>query len=303
MKKIRIIPETGLMVGKDLSNYATMPPHIFIKTFFPRDGSYCIVGENDKADICCYGVGLKDDKVLRDNELNVFISVENLSYWGARENNNVGWMNPHYYFYQKYKHFGSKKTNIYIHNDRSDAFQNPLYKCIPTVHCRIAYFNMLEDHYKKIPKVPFEQKKFILFISKNRLNQNKSKLFAHLQKQGFTVHHISQYNSILSNTSCYHSKEILSVFSQYKFIAAFENSNNTKGYITEKIFNAFFAGAIPIYDGAPDIARFINPQAYLTLGPDIAKKLQLIANSKPLYERLINANKIKEEYKNIKIEF
>ena len=124
--------------------------------------------------------------------------------------------------------------------------QNPLYKCIPTVHCRISYFKMLEDHYKTIAKVPFEQKKFILFISKNKLNQNKSNLLVYLKMKGFTVHHISQYNDILNNTSCYHSKELLSVFSQYKFIAAFENSNTT-GYITEKIFNVFFAGSIPIY--------------------------------------------------------
>ena len=302
MKKVRIIPETGLMVGNDFSNYATMPNHIFIKTFLPHDASYCIVDEKDKTDICCYGVGLKDDRVLRDDELNVFISVENFAHWAARENNQSGWMNECYYFYQKYKHFGSKKTDIYIHNDKSDAFQTPLYKCIPTVHCRISYFNMLEEHYKTIPKVPFKQKKFILFISKNSLNQNKASLFDYLRKKGFAVHHIRQYNSILNNTSCYHSKEILTVFSQYKFIAAFENSN-TKGYITEKIFNVFFAGAIPIYNGAPDVARFINPQAYLTLGPQIARKLQLIAHSKHIYEGIVNADKIREEYKNIKIEF
>jgi len=49
MKKIRIIPETGLIVGNDFSNYATMPNDIFIKTFFPHDASYCIVNEKDKA--------------------------------------------------------------------------------------------------------------------------------------------------------------------------------------------------------------------------------------------------------------
>ena len=70
--------------------------------------------------------------------------------------------------------------------------RTPLYKCIPTVHCRIAYFNKMEEYYKKVPKVPFEQKKFILFISKNALNQNKGNLSNyHLQKQGFhgTLHH------------------------------------------------------------------------------------------------------------------
>ena len=101
MRKIRIIPETGLIVGNDFSNYATMPYHIFIKTFLPRDASYCIVGVKDKADICCYGVGLKDDSVLRDDELNVFISVENLAHWGAQENNNMGWSEPSLLFLSK----------------------------------------------------------------------------------------------------------------------------------------------------------------------------------------------------------
>ncbi len=302
MKRVRLIDNGGLMVGKIFDDYAMMPPHIFLATFLPQDVSYCWVPPAEPADICCYGIGLKDDSILRDNELNVFVSVENFGRWASPDNNEIGWVNPHYYFYHKYKHFGSKKTDIYIHNDKSDAFQTPLYKCIPTVHCRISYFNRAREYYKKIPKTPFEKKKFILFISKNVLNSNKQRLMEHLVQIGLSVDHISQYDHILKHTSCYHSKELLTVFSQYKFIAAFENSH-TNGYITEKIFNVFFAGAIPIYDGAPDIARFINPKAFLSLEPMIAKKLQIIANSKAVYEKIVQTDKIQKEYKNVKIEF
>ncbi|WP_016950670.1 glycosyltransferase family 10 domain-containing protein [Anabaena sp. PCC 7108] len=48
----------------------------------------------------------------------------------------------------------------------------------------------------------------------------------------------------------------------YKFLICFENSRED-GYITEKIFSAFFAGAIPIYFGAPDIATHIPQECYL----------------------------------------
>ena len=36
-----------------------------------------------------------------------------------------------------------------------------------------------------------------------------------------------------------------------------------KGYITEKIFDCFYAGTVPIYYGAPDISDFIDPNSYI----------------------------------------
>ena len=80
MKKVRIIKKTGLMVGNDFYNYAEMSPYVFLHTFLPQNSTYRLVEENEEANICCYGPGLKDDNVLRDNELNVFISVENLKH-------------------------------------------------------------------------------------------------------------------------------------------------------------------------------------------------------------------------------
>ncbi len=36
-----------------------------------------------------------------------------------------------------------------------------------------------------------------------------------------------------------------------------------QGYVTEKIFDAFFAGCIPIYEGAPDVTDYIPPETFI----------------------------------------
>jgi len=43
-----------------------------------------------------------------------------------------------------------------------------------------------------------------------------------------------------------HKKPIME---QYKFSIYHENARNIPGYITEKIFDSFFAGCVPVYWG------------------------------------------------------
>jgi hypothetical protein len=52
------------------------------------------------------------------------------------------------------------------------------------------------------------------------------------------------------------------VLSQYKFCLCFENMA-MQGYITEKIFDCFYAGTIPLYLGATDIADLVPADAYI----------------------------------------
>jgi hypothetical protein len=52
------------------------------------------------------------------------------------------------------------------------------------------------------------------------------------------------------------------VLSQYDFALCFENMA-MKGYVTEKIFDCLYAGTIPIYLGAPDIAELIPDTCYV----------------------------------------
>ena len=50
---------------------------------------------------------------------------------------------------------------------------------------------------------------------------------------------------------------------EYKFNFCYENASSYNGYITEKIFDSFFAGCIPIYWGAPDIDQYIPADCYI----------------------------------------
>lgn len=52
------------------------------------------------------------------------------------------------------------------------------------------------------------------------------------------------------------------VLSSYTFALCFENMA-MKGYVTEKIFDCFYAGTIPVYLGAPDIADIVPEEAYI----------------------------------------
>ncbi len=56
--------------------------------------------------------------------------------------------------------------------------------------------------------------------------------------------------------------EKLLTLRNYKFTLCMENSREC-GYVTEKIFSAFFAGSVPLYFGATDIAEYIPNDCYI----------------------------------------
>ena len=54
----------------------------------------------------------------------------------------------------------------------------------------------------------------------------------------------------------------LEILSQYKFSICYENSS-LNGWISEKIFDSFFAGCVPIYLGAPNITDYIPANTFI----------------------------------------
>lgn len=49
----------------------------------------------------------------------------------------------------------------------------------------------------------------------------------------------------------------------YKFAICYENAQMLTGYISEKIFDCFFSGCIPIYWGAPNISEHIPKECFI----------------------------------------
>ena len=53
------------------------------------------------------------------------------------------------------------------------------------------------------------------------------------------------------------------IYKRYKFTICYENARDIPGYITEKIFDCFFAGCVPIYWGAPNITDYIPEDTFI----------------------------------------
>ena len=282
MLKVKYSPSSGTQIVKKVNEYFEMPEEYFIKFLLPNKYDYEIVDFSSNADICFVSVQHEDNNLLKSNEINIFMSVENM----------IPPERTQYKFRNKFGHYDNKRIDTFIHNDvsQNSVTSESNVSVIPTVYFRINYFlnNPVE-----LPSIPFSSKHLCLFVSRNRLNENKANLWDYLELEySKDIHHISQYYSSIETSSCYSSAELLNVFSKYKFIVVMENTHQ-EGYITEKIFNVFQAGAIPIYDGAPDINNFINPESFLSFDDDdILEKIDYLKDNEKEYNKIINAKKI-----------
>ena len=302
MLKVRFLQSSGnIEDNSKINHYADMPKSQFIDIYLPSNRQYQIVDENYNADICICGTQHTDNSLLRDNELNIFYTVEN--FLAGR---------THYKHLNKFGKYGNNKIHLYIYNDITIPTEN----AIPAIYQRINYFNKLNDitsklyyekgrlFYDKL-NIPFHSKKFCLFISQNMLNPNKVTILNILSKLGQldSLQSIAQKNIKLQKTNCYNSYELLKLFNEFKFIICFENSK-TIGYITEKIFNVFLAKSIPIYDGDPKINDFIEKNTYIPFDNKIIEKISLLMNNEELYNSIIYSNKTKTlDYKFINKNF
>lgn len=55
----------------------------------------------------------------------------------------------------------------------------------------------------------------------------------------------------------------LETLRNYRFSICYENVKDVRGYITEKIFDCFFAGCIPVYWGAPNVTDCIPRECFV----------------------------------------
>jgi hypothetical protein len=52
-------------------------------------------------------------------------------------------------------------------------------------------------------------------------------------------------------------------YRRYRFAICYENARDIPGYITEKIFDCFFAGCVPVYYGAPNVTAHIPADTFV----------------------------------------
>lgn len=120
--------------------------------------------------------------------------------------------------------------------------------------------------------VPFEQKKLLTQISGNKRSKHKDELYSKRLKvirffEKKDGDDFEFYGTGWQDANFRHFKgeprDKIFALKNYRFCMCYENIGNIKGYITEKIFDCFKAGVVPIYLGASNVKDFIPKECFI----------------------------------------
>lgn len=126
--------------------------------------------------------------------------------------------------------------------------------------------------YPMIPDiVPFARRKFCCAMASNKTSDYEHELYSERRRM---IEYFNQYPDEFDLYGLYWEEENLDIYKgwvedkiqtlkNYKFSICFENTKELTGYITEKIFDCFQAGVIPVYFGAPNIADEIPSNCFI----------------------------------------
>lgn len=124
-----------------------------------------------------------------------------------------------------------------------------------------------EKHYN----IPFAEKKFATMIAGNKKSNDPNELYSRRYEAvkffesypyEFDLYGFGWEKESLKNYRGTVDRK-LDTLSNYKFCICYENMCNVKGYITEKIFDCFFAGVVPVYWGADNITDYVPANTFI----------------------------------------
>jgi hypothetical protein len=128
--------------------------------------------------------------------------------------------------------------------------------------------------FPKIPdSLPFEERKFLTLIASrlsskhpNQLYSEREKLIRFFEKRPKVEFDLYGRNwkkrKFHSWRGTIPAPDKLDVLKKYRFAFAYENSRES-GYITEKLWDCFAVGVVPIYWGAPNIEDYVPANCFI----------------------------------------
>ena len=137
------------------------------------------------------------------------------------------------------------------------------------------YFKVSIPQYceKKEYLIPLSERKSFVMIAGNKRSSHKNELYnkrkdiieyfeMENERDKFDLYGFDwekeNYTNYKGTTG-----DKLKTLSNYKFCFCYENIFGLNGYITEKIFDCFFAGCVPIYLGAENILDYIPAETFV----------------------------------------
>ncbi len=156
--------------------------------------------------------------------------------------------------------FNSKFKRIYTWND--DLVDNKKYFKF--------YYPVLQKMRDHLPS--FAERKLLTQISGNKKSKHKKELYTQRRSvieyfQNKPEGEFEFFGTGWEKENFRHCKgstaDKYETLKNYRFSVCYENMHDVKGYITEKIFDCFAAGTIPIYWGASNITDYIPKECFI----------------------------------------
>ncbi len=150
--------------------------------------------------------------------------------------------------------------------DRVCDFSMTFDHCDDSSHLRVPYYLMHADLAPLLPRWPQGisrsallaiKTEFCCFIHSNPFGSRRNQFFRRLSR----VKKVASAGRYRNNVGQVVGDK-LQYMRRFKFAFAFENEGHP-GYTTEKLTDAFLAGAVPIYWGNPRVAEEFNSRAML----------------------------------------
>jgi hypothetical protein len=141
----------------------------------------------------------------------------------------------------------------------SDILNQTNHYNFPVFGSRYRYPELLQENSEVLFENWLNRKEFCSFVVSNGKSKKRIDFFQQLTNAGYKQ--VNSGGRFLNNTGG-PVEDKHAFLKQHRFNIAFENSAY-KGYTTEKIYDAFIAGCIPVYWGDPSVERYFNPKRFI----------------------------------------
>ena len=143
--------------------------------------------------------------------------------------------------------------------------------------------------------IPFNDRRLLVNVSGYKHSFNRHELYSERirlikwfdkqikcgkNKNEFDLFGQGKWQRIHSESYRGKAENKIRLYHNYKFALALENSRGINGYMTEKLFDCFIAGIVPIYAGADNIEQYVPQNCYIDYFafPSVEKLIDYIRN-------------------------
>lgn len=132
------------------------------------------------------------------------------------------------------------------------------------------YYPELKPMIENIPS--FQEKKLLTFMFSNKKSKHPNQLYQERESvikffedkpQGDFEFYGHAWEKKGYKNYRGAPKDRIGTLKNYRFTICYENMRDVKGYITEKIFDSFSAGCVPVYLGASNVTDYIPKNCFI----------------------------------------